>query len=241
MKKETDSANLGVFHATNCSKVPDGYAVGLETLEPSTPYAPLFGFQMDWAKDTPMNITKRVGRRPGIYGAWLHIDSTGYDKAMLDWYPKLLIQQAREMGGDPSVLLVTLLPNTTMDNLPEGWMSEFAGQVAEINMRGVGVVLRFAHEMNGPWHPYGQLPLAYKSTFRKLYGEIKRKTNMTAVMWAPNAGNCGYPWVGAYEDNYYEVPAGDKEKAELDTNGDGRVDVNDDPWVCLPVRSGAIG
>lgn len=235
MKSSLEVENLGFSTVTDCSILPAGYSSPppsvLSPLEPAAENAPIFGFQMDWAIDTPINISKRIGRRPGIYGAWLSIDDKGWDRAMLDWYPKMLLHQAEVEGGEPSLLMVTLLPNTTMDLLPAGWPAEFAAQLAEINLRGVGIILRFAHEMNGQWHPYGQLPLSYTSTFRLLSTEIRKRTRMTALMWAPNAGNCGYPWVGSFGGNYYPVQKGNGEQEALDTNGDGRIDWTDDPYV----------
>jgi hypothetical protein len=230
MHRQAGIENAGFTLPTNCSVVPPGYPASLAILEPSG-NLPLFGFQMDWAIDTPTLLSRRVGRRPAIYGAWLHIDANGWDREMMDWYPKELVAQAMEEGGDPSLLMITLLPNVTMEELPQGWEAEFAEACARINARGVGVLLRFAHEMNGPWHPYGQYPLSYIRTFRRLAEEIRKRTRMTGMMWAPNAGNCGYPWVGAFEDNYYDVQRGDEEKEALDTNQDGRISVLDDPWV----------
>ncbi|KAI9018834.1 hypothetical protein DFJ74DRAFT_708053 [Hyaloraphidium curvatum] len=230
MASETAVANAGYTSSTNCSLPPAGYPPKGALLEPSSG-GPLFGFQMDWAIDTPQLLAARIGRRPAIYGCWVHIDSRGYDAEMLDWYPKVLLAQAKEEGGDPSLLMVTVLPNVTMDNIPEGTLSALADQLARINRLGVGCIVRFAHEMNGPWHPYGQLPVAYVRTFRELHRLVHARTNMTATMWAPNAGNCGYPWVGGRDDNWYPVPAGDREKLALDTNGDGRIDGDDDPYT----------
>ncbi|KAI9004322.1 hypothetical protein DFJ74DRAFT_774268 [Hyaloraphidium curvatum] len=133
----------------------------------------------------------------------------------LDWYPKVLLAQARAEGGDPSLLMVTVLPNVTMDNVPEGTLEALADQLERINRLGVGCIVRFAHEMNGPWHPYGQLPLAYVRAFRELHRLVHTRTNMT--FGRPTGATAGTP--------------GDREKLALDTNGDGRIDGESDPYM----------
>jgi hypothetical protein len=56
-------------------------------------------------------------------------------------------------------------------------------------------MVRFAHEMNGSWYPWGQLPQLYIKTFRRFAQIIKLMTCRTAMVWAPNGGE-GYPWAG---------------------------------------------
>lgn len=58
-----------------------------------------------------------------------------------------------------------------------------------------GILLRFNHEMNGNWYPWGQQPTLYKSKFREFAGVMKRIAPNVAMLWAPNQGE-GYPWNG---------------------------------------------
>ena len=57
------------------------------------------------------------------------------------------------------------------------------------------VVVRFAHEMNGSWYPWGQQPAAYVEAFRRVAGAVHTGAPGSAVMWAPNYGG-GYPFTG---------------------------------------------
>ncbi|KAJ3409723.1 hypothetical protein HDV05_004297, partial [Chytridiales sp. JEL 0842] len=41
------------------------------------------------------------------------------------------------------------------------------------NDHGIPVIIRPAHEMNGPWYSYGQQPTAFKKFFRDIYAAVK--------------------------------------------------------------------
>jgi len=84
--------------------------IHLGMLEPHVSSMPYFGFQMDWAVDTPEKLDLRMGRRSAVIGAWVQWNATGYEKNMLAWYPKAIADQAKKVGGVPSILLVTIRP-----------------------------------------------------------------------------------------------------------------------------------
>jgi hypothetical protein len=84
------------------------------------------------------------------------------------------------------------------------------------------VMVRFAPEMNGNWNPnYGQRPAAYKKAYIDLVTKTRAVTNRVSFMWSPNAGN-NYP---------FGTPLAGAELAALDTNGDGKLDNDDDPYL----------
>jgi hypothetical protein len=97
--------------------------------------------------------------------------------------------------------------------------------MAAINRRGVPVMVRFAQEMNGSWYPWGQQPAAYTRAFRALAKAVHASAKGTAMMWAPNYGG-GYPFAGGT----FEARAGTAGYRALDTDHDGRLSMQDDPY-----------
>jgi hypothetical protein len=107
---------------TNCTRGPIGELITPNTtnglmqpihlgiLEPHISSTPLFGFQLDWAVDSPEALDMRMGRRSAVIGAWVQLNESGYEKNMLAWYPKAIAEQAKKVGGVPSILLVTVRP-----------------------------------------------------------------------------------------------------------------------------------
>lgn len=79
--------------------------------------------------------------------------------------------------------------------------------------------------MNGGWYIWGQKPALYKSTWIRMARAIKENCPLTSLMWAPNSSN-GTPFIGPQSPR-----AGSAEYNQLDTNGDGRWDINDDPFA----------
>ena len=47
-------------------------------------------------------------------------------------------------------------------------LTELRGTLTRINDSGVPVIVRFAHEMNGSWYPWGQQPTEYVAAFRRV-------------------------------------------------------------------------
>lgn len=61
-----------------------------------------------------------------------------------------------------------------------------------------GVILRWNHEMNGPWYPWGQQPALYISKWREMATIMRQLAPNVALLWAPNQGD-GYPWGGSLQ------------------------------------------
>jgi hypothetical protein len=95
---------------------------------------------------------------------------------------------------------------------------------------GVPVFLRYGPEMNGNWmEHFGQRPSLYIPSFQKLASYVHRLTNLTAMVWAPNVGS-GYPFTSS-EYNYVTPKPGSVDFNSLDTNRDGVLNNNDDPYL----------
>ncbi len=115
-----------------------------------------------------------------------------------------------------------------MDKIRQQDIDDLASQLAEINHSlNVPVMLRWAHEMNGNWDTYGQKPLLYVKTWRRIHDAVKNKTSMTAMLWSPNGHNCGYPW----SNGPLITNPRDPELVALDTNKDGVINMADSPYM----------
>ncbi|KAJ3021422.1 UNVERIFIED_CONTAM: hypothetical protein HDU68_009632 [Siphonaria sp. JEL0065] len=83
------------------------------------------------------------------------------------------------------------------------------------------VMLRFAPEMNGNWFSYGQQPTRFIKEYKRVVGVIRSVTQRVSFVWAPNAANL-YP---------FGEPLPKAEIGLLDTNKDGKLDIEDDPFT----------
>lgn len=90
---------------------------------------------------------------------------------------------------------------------------------------GTGILLRWNHEMNGSWYVWGQQPSLYIQKFRESAGVMHAYAPNVAMVWTPNQG-WGYPWAGGPS----HVKHGSADMALLDTDGDGKVTKDDDPY-----------
>ncbi|KAJ3273458.1 serine palmitoyltransferase, long chain base subunit [Terramyces sp. JEL0728] len=180
----------------------------------------IFGFSLDWAIDHPQALRDRLGG-PAVplMNTFVKINNTGYEENIIEWQAQLM----QEQGG---MLEVTLQPTIRADELGTDILQQFAIFMRKVNSKyGVPVLLRFMHEMNGNWMPYGFQPVEQKKTWITLTKLIREQTNMTAMVWSPNSG-FGYPF------GVSGFPPKDSEGFKmLDTNNDGRITVLDDPYL----------
>nr|KAJ3422319.1 hypothetical protein HK105_000226 [Polyrhizophydium stewartii] len=189
----------------------------------------IMGFSLDWSVDLPTRLGDRINKRPALFNSFAKINATAYEKDIISW-------QAQEAGKVGAMLEITLQPMVPMDQIPTDLLWDFSVFMRTVNSKsGVPVLLRFGHEMNGNWMPYGMRPLAYKQAFATLSSYIHMNTNMTAMLWSPNVGNT-YPF-GATAGTGPVPAAGTDEFKALDTNGDNLFTEADDPY--LPYFPGA--
>ena len=101
------------------------------------------------------------------------------------------------------------------------------------------MLLRFLPEMNGNWFQYGQQPTNFIALWKRVHAKLKRDAPKTALVWAPSSGN-GYPYspplVRSDSDaNTVHGPdasiVSDDNFHALDTNHDGIVNAEDDPYA----------
>jgi hypothetical protein len=152
-----------------------------------------------------------------------------------DFQPNMIEWQAQETQKIGGMLELTLMLTVSPEFIPEAQYGEFAKFMRMVNTKyGVPVLLRFMHEMNGPWMIYGMKPREQLAAWRILAREIRSQTNLTALIWSPNIAG-GYPFIGSGFDN--QIPQGNSPDPNvvanfqlLDTNRDGRLDRTDDPY-----------
>lgn len=82
---------------------------------------------------------------------------------------------------EPRVMSLQSITNGDYDV----WIDQFANMVAQ-QSNGKPVMVRFAHEMNGNWFPWGQQPAAYKAAYRHLHDRIEAKAPNVIHVWSPN-------------------------------------------------------
>jgi len=177
------------------------------------------GVHLDWANETVAKITQDLGRAPADLVTFVSFPLTADDGRNLD----AAAEQAREVGA---VMVITLQPWNGLVAATDEAATELAGKLAGYGAAGVPTIIRFAHEMNGSWYPWGQDPDAYIAAFRRVADAIHAGAPTAAMLWAPNQGE-GYPYFGGK----YAAVAGSPAARRLDTNHDGRLTAADDPYA----------
>lgn len=137
-----------------------------------------------------------------------------------------LQEAAKQIKADGHIMLLTLEPMNGLAGVTPEASAALAKDLADFNSQGVPVIVRFAHEMNGSWYPWGQQPAQYIAAFRTLADAVHRDAPGSAMMWAPNYGG-GYPFAGGQ----FEAKPGTPERAALDTDGDGTLSMADDSYA----------
>ncbi|KAA8910095.1 glycoside hydrolase superfamily [Sphaerosporella brunnea] len=135
------------------------------------------------------------------------------------------IAAARAAGA---ILMLTVEPWGGLNVVNSTATTQLGQLCRDINDAGMPVLVRFAHEMNGDWYPWGQRPGEYRDAFRAVASAVKAAAPNSAMVWAPNTG-VGYPYAGA--GKYYPTDTKSSAFSQMDTNQDGRIDEKDDPFT----------
>jgi len=185
----------------------------LERLEP--PAGCYLGVSMDNG-DTIARLGSRLGLRPAVYCEFFEFPLSPALRPGLTNF----LDQVRTNGG---IAMITLEPYGGLTNVSAAACAEFAQLCFIQESRGIaGIMVRFAHEMNGSWNPWGQRPILYREKFRLLAQHVRTNTTRTAMLWAPSYGG-GYP----FSTNH--IP-GTPDFTALDTDGDGTLTQSDDAY-----------
>lgn len=197
------------------TKALAGFA--LERLEPSA--GCYLGFNVG-ENDTIPALSSRVGVSPAAFVHFYAFPLSSDSRMEITNY----FTQVRDAGG---FALITLEPFAGLQYVTSNDCVEFGNLCAAFEAKGIGgIMIRFAHEMNGSWYAWGQQPTAYKQKFRLLSQEVRSRTTRTALLWAPNYG-AGYPF--QFGGPYHPQP-GSPDFLALDTDGDGVLSETDDMY-----------
>lgn len=177
------------------------------------------GASIDYDHDSVAQYAKRLGHAPANLVVFAALPETPVERAKVD-------AAVNEAKGSGSMVLLTLEPNGGLDAVTTAVAEDVAHQLNGYNREGVPVIIRFAHEMNGSWYPWGQQPAQYVATFRRVATVVHRVAPGSAMMWAPNYGG-GYP----FTLGKYAAKPGSEAAKLLDTNHDGKLTQADDPYA----------
>jgi hypothetical protein len=178
----------------------------------------LLGVSIDWTAQTLAGYAADLGSRPAVAVSFAGFPLTDDDVRNLDG-------AAQQLAGG-GALLLTLEPRGGLATVTDTAADDLARRLRRLNDRGLPVVVRFAHEMNGSWYAWGQQPEAYVAAFRRVAAALHAGAPDSATMWAPNYGG-GYPYTGGR----FAAAAGTHDAEVLDTDSDGAVTAADDPYA----------
>jgi hypothetical protein len=203
--------------ASPARTLPTG-APGQARLQPTS--GTYFGLNLDWGSETARDASDRLGRTPAVWVEFARFPLDAGARANLDAF----VQQVAGVGG---LALITLEPQDGLAAVTTAAANDVADLLAGYwNRYGVRTFVRFAHEMNGSWYPWGQQPAAYVAAFRRVAAAVHERSPSSAMMWAPNEGS-GYPFAGGK----FGAARGSPDAKALDTNGDGALTRTDDPYA----------
>ena len=183
------------------------------------PGTALLGVNLDWGSEQLADFTADLGAAPATAVVFTELPLTDDNRTNL----AAAVEQIR---GQNSSLLLTLEPRQGLAAVTDKVIADTAALLDDISAQGVPVIVRYAHEMNGSWYPWGQQPEEYVASFRALATEFAGSAPGVAMMWAPNYGG-GYPFAGGE----FETTTGEPGFALLDTDGDGVITMADDPYA----------
>ena len=173
-----------------------------------------FGMNLDWANDSIAAVSGRLGVTPSVWVQFVAFPLDDAGRANLDSF-------AEQVSAVNGIGLVTLEPHDGLAAVSPAAAEELATILDRYWVsHGTPTIVRFAHEMNGSWYPWGQQPEAYVDAFRTVADAVHDLAPASAMAWAPNEGS-GYPFTGG--------PYASADEA-LDTDGDGTISNADDPY-----------
>ena len=171
--------------------------------------------------DTIDRLSARLGITPAVQVRFFSFPLTQPVREQLTGF----LSQVR---ASRSIALITLEPFQGLASVTDAECLDLAGICATNEALGIGgIMIRFAHEMNGNWYPWCQQPILYKEKFQLLAEILHTNTTRTATLWAPHNG-LGYPFS---TNGLYQATNGSPDFATLDTDGNGTLTAADDMYA----------
>jgi hypothetical protein len=174
-----------------------------------------FGSTLDWSSDGAAEQAQRLGAPSAVYA---HESSLPLTDAGLSYLSGFIAQTAME-GALPAIMLA---PQVELAAIDEDFAADVASDLASVlDDPADPAYIVFAPDMNSTWQPWGQQPAAYRAAFGELATAIHKDLPGAAMVWSPTWGG-GYPFA--------EATFASGTVQELDTNIDGTVSADDDPY-----------
>ncbi|ORY48553.1 glycoside hydrolase [Rhizoclosmatium globosum] len=182
--------------------------------------------------DSPATFNKRLGQNAGVFhfSQRLPLDKSkesGEEQTCRSSLLRTREQVRYLLLVSYAILFITVYPHQWEDNpydlYTDADILKLAYQLDNLthpNKSARRVMLRFAPEMNGNWFNYGQQPTRFVQEYKRIVDKIRSVTSRVSFVWAPNAAD-SYP---------FGAPLGAYELSALDTNKNGILDYNDDPF-----------
>ena len=198
-----------------CHGKPIGYP---NTLEPASgTYFGVVPQVYGGSVDLEQYITTFAGFAPASYSLFVNIPISDAQRLFLDEF----LAQTAALGA---IAIVTVEPWDGLDAVTEESIGPIVERCAFFERMRASCIIRFAHEFNGGWYPWGRQPRKYVEKFRLVSNAVRAGTEHSAVMWSANAPE-DYPWGGPSDFS------GNPDFDLLDTNKDGAITGQDDPFA----------
>lgn len=221
MKQPTIFRNLSLLMSA-IALTTGGLAATLNEAPERFPLPPegrtYFGIQMDSEYETVEGYASRLGSTPAVYGRYVNFPLTAEDEYLIS-------NEVQDLAKHHASLMLTIEPRKDLSAVTPQSLTDLTRGLTEWNDKGVPVMVRFGHEMNGSWYPWAQQPAAYVDKFR-MVADAVHKSPASVMLWSPNEGG-GYP----FEGGPYAAQAGTADFQALDTNNDGKLSMDDDPYA----------
>lgn len=196
-----------------------GGGSGSSNNEPGPANSVYFGVNLDWGASSPAAFNAQLGNRAAVYVRFFGFPLSAAEIQDLQ-------STMQSIADESGMAMLTLEPLGGLDEITPQVADEFAATLAGFDQFDVPILVRFGHEMNGSWYPWGQDPVEYIRAFRLLADAIHSQVPRAAMVWAPNYGG-GYPFSGGVHESTPGQPGFER----LDTNDDGVLTMEDDPYL----------
>lgn len=195
-------------------------AYGQDSAKPRIPKSGAYvGLSIDAQQPSLSDLNLKTGVEHSLFMEFFRFPDVVTNPGETDRLVKF-IASAKEVGAIP------VLTIETFGGLQSYSVSDVRALGRILKASKSAAFLRWNHEMNGSWYPWGQQPTLYVKKFREFQSNISRIAPRVAFVWAPNQG-WGAPWA----NREFSVLPGSADFERLDTNRDGILSSSDDPYL----------
>lgn len=186
-KKKKDGSKAG---ASSAAPRPQPSSLASPTTSCSSRAPPVeFGVQIDWGATTPSQYAATLGRTPACIGSFLSIGPTWDPEPMRSNIAE--IETLRTSSGRVPKYLLTVMPYNGLAACTDDVFQSLASSCREANAKGVDVIVRFAHEMNGSFNPWGGKPDQFVEAWKRLEKWVGGCRPGTVLLWSPSVSYDG--------------------------------------------------